>query len=123
MLPDYAGDDEEVRREKEQARTEKCTCDLPVYGHYKGFLELGIMSTCLYCASTIETGVLYGGYEAETDRFYWKEFTFHHYLGECGLPSSFPGRTSRQWQATIDEPIFISSRYLGESSTTRMSSF
>jgi len=25
MLPDYAGDDEEVRREKEQARTEKCT--------------------------------------------------------------------------------------------------
>jgi len=70
MLPDYAGDDEEVRREKEQARTEKCTCDLPVYGHYKGFLELGIKSTCLYCASTIETGVLYGGYEAETDRFF-----------------------------------------------------
>ena len=70
MLPDYAGDDEEVRREKEQARTEKCTCDLPVYGQYKGFLKLGIKSTCLYCASTIETGVLYGGYEAETDRFF-----------------------------------------------------
>ena len=106
MLPDYASDDEEVRREKEQARTEECTCDLPVYGQYKGFFKLGIKSTCLYCASTIETGVLYGGYEAETDRFYWKEFTFHHYLGECGLPGSFPGRTSRQWQATIDEPIF-----------------
>ena len=47
----------------------------------------------------------YGGYEAETKRFYLKEFTFHHYLGECGLPGPFPGRTSRQWQATIDEPI------------------
>ena len=106
MLPDYASDDEEMRREREQARTEECTCDLPVYGRYKGFFKLGIKSTCLYCASTIEAGVLYGGYEAETDRFYWKEFTFHHYLGECGLPGSFPGRTSRQWQATIDEPTF-----------------
>ena len=49
---------------------QKCTCDLPVYGQYKGFLKLGIKSTCLYCASTIETGMLYGGYEAETDRFF-----------------------------------------------------
>ena len=106
MLPDYASDDEEMKRKREQARTEECTCDLPVYGQYKGFFKLGIKATCLYCASTIEAGVLYGGYEAETDRFYWKEFTFHHYLGECGLPGSFPGRTSRQWQATIDEPIF-----------------
>ena len=77
-----------------------------VYGQYKGFFKLGIKSTCLHCTSSIEAGVLYGGYDAERDRFYWKEFTFHHYLGECGLPGPFPGRTSRQWQATIDEPIF-----------------
>ena len=48
----------------------------------------------------------YGGYDAERDRIYWKEFTFHHCLGECGLPGPFPGRTGRQWQATIDEPIY-----------------
>ena len=106
MLPDYASDNEEMRREREQARTEECTCDLPVYGQYKGFFKLGIKSTCKHCTSSIEAGVLYGGYDAERDRFYWKEFTFHHCLGECGLPGPFPGRTSRQWQASIDEPIF-----------------
>ena len=105
MLPDYASDNEEMRREREQARTEECTCDLPVYGQYKGFFKLGIKSTCKHCTSSIEAGVLYGGYDAGTDRFYWKEFTFHHCLGECGLPGPFPGRTSRQWQASIDEPI------------------
>ena len=92
---------------KEEACAEECTCDHHyIYGQYKGFHKLGIKSTCLYCESTIEAGILYGGYEAETDRFHWKEFTFHHCLGECGLPAPFPGRTSRQWRATIDEPIF-----------------
>jgi hypothetical protein len=105
MLPDHASDNEEMRREREQARTEECTCDLPDYGQYKGFFKLGIKSTCLHCTSSIEAGVLYGGYDAERDRFYWKEFTFHHDLGECGLPGPFPGRTSRQWQATIEESI------------------
>ena len=70
MTPDYASDDSEMRREREQAQTEECICGLPVHGQYKGFFKLGIKSTCLYCASTIETGVLYGSYEAETDRFY-----------------------------------------------------
>ena len=116
MLPEHAS--EEMRREREQARTEECTCDLSVYGQYKGFFKLGIKSTCLHCTSSIGAGVLYGGYDAKRDLFYCKEFTFHHYLGECGLP--FPGRTSRQWQATIDEPIF---KTPGESSTRRMSSF
>ena len=106
MLPDYASDNEEMRREREQARTEECTCDLPVYGQYKGFFRLGIKSTCKHCTSSIEAGVLYGGYDAERDRFYWKEFTFHHCLGECGLPGPFLGRTRRQWQAAIGEPIF-----------------
>ena len=106
MLPDHASDDEEMKREREHARTEECTCDLPGYGQYKGFFKLGIKSTCKHCTSSIEAGVLYGGYDAERDRFYWKEFTFHHCLGECGLPGPFPGRTSRQWQASIDEPIF-----------------
>ena len=106
MLTDHASDDEEMRRERAHARTEECTCDLPTYGLYKGFFKLGIKSTCKHCTSSIEAGVLYGGYDAERDRFYWKEFTFHHCLGECGLPGPFPGRTSRQWQASIDEPIF-----------------
>ena len=103
---DYASDPEEIGRERADARTEECTCDLPTYGRYKGFFKLGIKSTCMHCTSSIEAGVLYGGYDAERDRFYWKEFTFHHCLGECGLPGPFPGRTSRQWQASIDEPIF-----------------
>ena len=106
MLTDHASDDEEMRRERAHARTEECTCDLPTHGLYKGFFKLGIKSTCKHCTSSIEAGVLYGGYDAERDRFYWKEFTFHHCLGECGLPGPFPGRTSRQWQASIDEPIF-----------------
>ena len=75
-------------------------------GQYKGFFKLGIKSTCKHCTSSIEAGVLYGGYDAERDCVYWKEFTFHHCLGECGLTGPFPGRTSRQWQASIDEPIF-----------------
>ena len=95
-----------ARVKREQARTAECICDLPTYGQYKGFFKLGIKSTCMHCTSSIEAGVLYGGYDAERDRFYWKEFTFHHCLGECGLPGPFPGRTSRQWQASIDEAIF-----------------
>ena len=78
MLTDHASDDEEMRRERAHARTEECTCDLPTYGLYKGFFKLGIKSTCKHCTSSIEAGVLYGGYDAERDRFYWKEFTFHH---------------------------------------------
>ena len=69
MLPDYASDNEEMRREREQARTEECSCDLPVYGQYKGFFKLGIKSTCQHCTSSIDAGVLYGGYDAGTDRF------------------------------------------------------
>ena len=45
--------------------------------------------------------MLYGGYQEEADRFYWKELTFHHYAGECGLPGAFPGRTSRQRMALM----------------------
>ena len=63
MLTDHASDDEEMRREREQARTEECTCDLPVHGLYKGFFKLGIKSTCKHCTSSIEAGVLYGGYD------------------------------------------------------------
>ena len=51
--------------EREQARTAECTCDLPTYGQYKGLFKLGIKSTCMHCTSSIEAGVLYGGYDAE----------------------------------------------------------
>jgi hypothetical protein len=64
--------------------------------------------------------VLYGGYDAERDRLYWKEFTFHHYLGECGLPGPFLGAPV----ASGRQPSMnLSSRRLEESSTKRMSSF
>ena len=120
MLPDYAGDDAEMRHERAQARTEECVCDLPVYGQYRFFFfKLGMKSTCLQCASTIEVGVLYGGYEENTDSFAWKVLTFHHHLGECGLPGPFPGRTSRLLMAAIEEPIF---KILGGSSTKRIDS-
>jgi hypothetical protein len=106
LMPILDDDPADLRLEREQARTAECDCPLPVYGMLTGFFKIGVRSTCKHCASTIETGVLYGGYEEETDRFYWKELTFHHYSDECGLPGPFPGRTSRQWMAAIDEPIF-----------------
>jgi hypothetical protein len=106
LMPILDDDPADLRREIEQARIAECGCLLPVYGMRSGFFKIGVRSTCKHCASTIEAGVLYGGYEEETDRFYWKELTFHHYSGECGLPGPFPGRTSRQWMAAIDEPIF-----------------
>ena len=103
LRPEYDSDDSLDRHESEQARTKECTCaDQP---RTAGFFGIGIQSTCSYCPSTIEAGVLYGGYECETDRFYWKELTFHHYGDECGLPGPFPGRTSRQWLTAIDESI------------------
>ena len=106
LITDHDSDDSEMRHEREQARTEECSCILPVYGDWSGFFKIGMRSSCSHCSSTIEAGVLYGGYEQETDRFYWKELSFHHYAGECGLPGHFPGRTSRQWLAAIDDPIF-----------------
>ena len=39
-----------------------------IHGQYKGFFKLGIKSTCLHCTSSIEAGVLYGGYDAERAR-------------------------------------------------------
>ena len=49
MVPDCASDPEEIRHEKELARTEECTCDIPLYGEHKAFFKLGIKSTCLLC--------------------------------------------------------------------------
>ena len=88
-----------------QTRSEAFTCVDPTQFR-RGFYRIGIKSTCFYCPSTIEAGELYGGNDCELDRFYWKQITFYHSGDTCGLPGPFPGRTSRQWLAAMDEPTY-----------------
>ena len=98
-------DSDEPHLFREVAPLVKCTCLHKRSVRFSGFRTCGIKSTCSHCSSTIETGVLYGGYDPDRQRFYFKELTFHHHLGECDLPGPFPGRFSRQWMAAIDGPI------------------
>ena len=70
LMPDLDDDSADLRREREQARTAECGCLLPVYGFDCGFYKIGIRSACKHCTSTIGAGVLYDGYEEETDCFY-----------------------------------------------------
>ena len=76
LKPIFDDDPAYLRREREQARTAECGCLLPMYGMWSGFFKIGVRSTCKHCSSTIEAGVLYGGYEEKTDRFYWRSLLF-----------------------------------------------